>query len=370
MNNVPITVLMPVYNGGKCLKEAVESILSQTFDDFEFLIINDGSTDDTRDILESYNDPRIRLIHTDNNGVATALNMGVEMAKGKYIARMDADDISLPNRLEIEKDYLDRNPDVAVIHGMVDYIDRYGNIIRRNVGVRQSTVDTKWLLLWKTTVIHPTVMIRAEVLRRNNLNYRVETNLAEDFDLWSRLSLVGDFLFLPQVLLRYRFHNEKVTNLKPVKMQIDVYSNIVAENFKRFGINLNKEVAEELAVISGHTKINPIQYNYKHLSGKLHRLSEDVSEKFVKYFSMDKKDLSSIKAKQLVLWARYFLHTSKRYALKLLYYSLRQSQKVFISYRFYAVCIAMILPRKYMDWLTNFRIFLGNLADKVVNPYS
>ena len=115
---------MPVYNSERYVARAVKSILDQTFRDFEFLVINDGSTDRSIDIIREFNDPRIRVIDTENQGVAAALRLGMEMARGTYIARMDADDESLPNRLEIEKHCLDAHPEVAVVHGSVQYMRR------------------------------------------------------------------------------------------------------------------------------------------------------------------------------------------------------------------------------------------------------
>jgi len=126
MSHPAVTVLMPVYNGERYVARAVKSILDQTFRDFEFLIINDGSTDGSIDIIRDFSDPRIRVIDTENQGVAAALKLGIEKARGKYIARMDVDDESLINRLEREKYCLDEHPDITVVHGSVEYIDAEG----------------------------------------------------------------------------------------------------------------------------------------------------------------------------------------------------------------------------------------------------
>ena len=116
MNEPMVTVLMAVYNGEKFLKEAMESILTQTFTDFEFLIINDGSTDNSVKIIEEFNDPRIRLIHNEKNlKLIASLNKGISLAKGKYIARMDCDDISMPYRLEKEVDFLENSLEYGLV---------------------------------------------------------------------------------------------------------------------------------------------------------------------------------------------------------------------------------------------------------------
>ena len=114
--DTPITVLMPVYNASLFLREAIESILNQTYKNFEFIIINDGSTDSSLQIIESFKDPRIKLVNNERNlGIIKTRNKGLQLAKGKYIANMDADDISLPTRLEKQFTFLEKNPDVAVI---------------------------------------------------------------------------------------------------------------------------------------------------------------------------------------------------------------------------------------------------------------
>ena len=131
MTHTPrISIVMSVYNGEKYLREAVNSILNQTFKDFEFIIINDGSTDGTREILESYNDPRIILIHKGNMGLTQSLNKGIALAKGKYIARQDADDISLPERLEKQIEFLERNEKVALLGTAIEIIDEIGNYLQ------------------------------------------------------------------------------------------------------------------------------------------------------------------------------------------------------------------------------------------------
>lgn len=124
-----VTVLMSVFNGEKYLREAIDSILTQTFSDFEFLIINDASTDRSREIILSYLDPRIRLIDNEENiGLTRSLNKGIDLAKGKYIARMDADDVSMPERLEKQVRFMEENPDIAVLGSWAYGIDGTGRI--------------------------------------------------------------------------------------------------------------------------------------------------------------------------------------------------------------------------------------------------
>src|SRR4030088_1747169 len=118
-----ITVLMPVYNAGKYIRDAIDSVLSQTFSDFELLIINDGSTDDAEKIIESFNDPRISVINQSNKGIAIALNTGLQLARAPYIARFDADDICYEDRLKVQYRFITANPEYIIAGSAADYID-------------------------------------------------------------------------------------------------------------------------------------------------------------------------------------------------------------------------------------------------------
>jgi len=347
MRNLEVTVLMPVYNSERYIARAVKSILDQTFRDFEFLIINDGSTDKSFDIIRAFDDPRIRVIDTDNRGVASALHLGMEEARGSYVARMDADDESLPNRLAIEKLCLDEHPEITVVHGSVENVNSEGVPILLERDEGHSNVVTKWLLNWKNILIHSTVMLRAAVLKEYGLNYRLEMNRAEDFDLWNRLARVGDFMYLPDVLIKYRVHSENVSNSTPIDLQFDAQSRVVMENFRRYGVVLPRETAQELVVISGAARINPITYFYKNLKGSMHSLVTDISNNFCSAFTIETKVLAEFQARQYLRWARYMLNTSRSYAMRLLFISVYKRKSVILSYLFWAVMGGLLLPKKY-----------------------
>jgi glycosyltransferase involved in cell wall biosynthesis len=346
MSHPAVTVLMPVYNSERYVARAVKSILDQTFRDFEFLVINDGSTDGSIDIIREFDDPRIRVIGTENQGVAAALHLGMEEAKGAYIARMDADDESLPNRLEIEKRCLDEHPEIAVVHGSVEYIDAEGVSIFLERDEGHSNIITKWLLNWKNVPIHSTVMMRASILKEHGLNYRIEMNRAEDFDLWNRIARVGDFMYLPDVLIRYRIHSENVSNSSPVDLQFDAQSRVLRENLRRYGVKLEIETAQELVVISGAARVNPITYCYKNLKGSMHCLVADVSNNFCRAFTIDAKELAATQARQYLRWARYMLNTSRSYTMRLLFISIGKRNAVIFSYPFWAVMGGLFLTKK------------------------
>ncbi|MBA7555263.1 Undecaprenyl-phosphate 4-deoxy-4-formamido-L-arabinose transferase [subsurface metagenome] len=143
--NPYISVIMPCYNGAQYLREAIESILNQTFHDFEFVIINDGSTDASQEIIDSFNDDRMLVIQQKNMGITKSLNKGLEMARGEYIARQDADDISFPDRFEKQVAYLDAHPEVAVLGGAIIRIDEKGNPLNKFVFPQSHEKITKKL---------------------------------------------------------------------------------------------------------------------------------------------------------------------------------------------------------------------------------
>ena len=206
-----VTVLMTVYNGARYLDAAVQSILCQTFGDFELLIVDDGSTDETAERLAAYHDPRVRVVRTENRGLGAALRLGVELAAGELIARMDADDISAPNRLERQVAALEAMPEVGVLDAGAHLMDRQGRPLPdEEPESYASGHERRWRLLWRNVVTHPTVMMRRELLRRTGENYAAGC-LAEDFDLWSRLLPHAEFHRLPERLLWYRRHSESYT---------------------------------------------------------------------------------------------------------------------------------------------------------------
>lgn len=208
-----VTVLMPVYNGEKYLREAIDSILNQTFTDFEFLIIDDGSTDCTWRIMKEHaaRDPRIVLVHNDTNlGLTKSLNKGLDMAKGEYVARMDADDISLPERLAAQASFLDKHPDVGVVGTFAQKIDKNGCCMAM---WRFPTMHDSlfWALCFTTPLVHPSVMFRKTIIE-NIGGYNEKLLVNQDRDLWQRLSCVTRFANLPNIHLLYRWHSDNTTN--------------------------------------------------------------------------------------------------------------------------------------------------------------
>ena len=198
-NNPKITVLMSVYNAENDLSESIESILNQSFKDFEFLIINDGSTDQTSQILHEFasQDERIKVIDQQNTGLTKALNVGIKHASGIYIARQDADDISYPNRLQDQADFLDKNPETLLLGGNCD--DLYEDGSRRVWGAHIQD-ELKALTFRQTPFAHSTVMMRTESLKELS-GYDETYQTSQDMELWMRFAKKGEIAMLDTPLI-------------------------------------------------------------------------------------------------------------------------------------------------------------------------
>ncbi|MGX5818853.1 glycosyltransferase family 2 protein [Chitinophaga lutea] len=207
-----ITIILPVYNGAAFLAPAIQSMLDQTFGDFELLIVNDGSTDNSQEIIDSFRDERIRAIVQPNRGLVAALNRGVQEARGRYIARMDADDVSLPERLAKQVEYMEAHPETVVLSTVVDLIDEQGNL--RGTWAQDKKYVTReqirHILPYLNCLTHSNILARREVMQQ--YPYRPEQKHIEDYDLWLRMLSDGLIIEkLPDVLLYVRVHQTSVT---------------------------------------------------------------------------------------------------------------------------------------------------------------
>ncbi len=212
--NPKISVLMSVYNGEKYLSLAIESILNQSFSDFEFIIINDGSKDRSLEIIKSYPDRRIRLIDQPNAGLAASLNKGIGLSKGEYIARMDADDIARSTRLGMQVRFLDANPACAMVGSAVQVIDKEGKN-KWIMAHTRTSLETRWSILFDTPFVHSSVMLRRAVLEKTGLySQQAEFSLVEDYEMWSRLAKKYEVTNLSEILLDYRDNPQGVSHSK------------------------------------------------------------------------------------------------------------------------------------------------------------
>ena len=215
MSHPVLTVLMSVYNGEKFLEESIKSILNQTFENFEFLIYDDGSTDNSVRIINNCKDKRIHLVQNkQNRGLAANLNKGIKRARGKYIARMDDDDISLPNRLEEQYKFMESNRDIAVSGTWVKFIGKKINTLEDNVLKNPANPEMiRCCFLFNSVLKHPTVIFRKEVLDSEGYFYDEAFNRAEDYELWIRISKKHLLSNLERVLLHYRVHPDSVSRM-------------------------------------------------------------------------------------------------------------------------------------------------------------
>jgi GT2 family glycosyltransferase len=208
-NNSPsVSVILPVWNGERYLSAAIESVIRQTHADFELLIVDDGSTDRSREIAGEFarREPRIVLIDREHSGLVPALNAALALARGQYVARMDADDISMPSRLEKQVGYLDAHESCVAVGSHVEVIDDGGEKIgvRRYPAQHQAIVQAL-ISGASASLAHPTVLMRKDALLAVG-GYRAGRFPSEDLDLWLRLSRAGELANIPEMLLRYRRH--------------------------------------------------------------------------------------------------------------------------------------------------------------------
>ncbi|MCC6453638.1 MAG: glycosyltransferase family 2 protein [Caldilineaceae bacterium] len=214
MSSPRVSVLMAAYNAVSYVETAVDSILQQTFSDFELIVVDDGSTDGTWEILErlAIQDGRIRLERNPKNcGIARTRNRGVELARGEFIAIMDADDISKPYRLEKQSAYLVNHPQVGVVGGAICFFTEGGATPSRVKSFPLTPSLVTWTLCFESPFADPASMIRRSLLVEME-GYRTDHIVAMDYDLWQRLSRIAQLANLPDVVLHYRWHGDNISH--------------------------------------------------------------------------------------------------------------------------------------------------------------
>ncbi|MCF6308043.1 MAG: glycosyltransferase [Flavobacteriaceae bacterium] len=240
-----ISIVMATFNGEEYIGEAIESVLSQTYKNFEIIIIDDGSTDETSKIINSFKDDRIKYVKKEHNsGIADSLNIGISLAKGEYIARMDDDDVCMPNRFELQVNVLNKNKNIIVCGT---------NVYSKNkLKIRKTPEFHKDILqqmVFVNPMVHPSVMIRKNILIENK--YDADMVPSEDYDLWSRLIFLGDFYNIQEPLLYYRDHGNSQTT-KRRKEQL--FKNVAIFEFilKKLGFTDEIVKAESLFNFASH----------------------------------------------------------------------------------------------------------------------
>ena len=271
-----ITVLMPVRNGEKYIKESIDSVLNQTLTDFEFLIIDDGSTDRTVEIIQGYTDKRIRLVRKEHQFIQN-LNEGLELASGSYIARMDADDIMHTERLRIQLKRMKKNPDITVCGTWAKIFSDKGN--ERNgshhgYGIIHEPVLE---LLKYNMLLHPSVMIKKEFLLNHHIEYQ-NYPCVEDYKLWFDIAKAGGILFVePQELLMFRRSDTQVTVTKKEEMSLG-------------SIHLRKEILLYLLSVYNNKTLNSLLSDFENLEKNKWMSNEDIFRFFVNLFNRMQHD--------------------------------------------------------------------------------
>ena len=292
-----ISVLMPVYNCSKYIYNSTISILNQTFSDFELIIIDDCSTDNTVDILKKFNDERIVLIvKQKNTGITNSLNYALDIAKGKYLARMDGDDISNIDRLKKQYEFMESHPDVVLCGGGYEVIkSNYEHGQKGDIFVQKASAATldvltrAWIrIFWgkgdiriKTfkpyllhgellfdlathcSFAHPTVMIKSEVLKMNKVKYNPKCEPAEDYEMWTKLSEYGKLANIPDILIKYRRHEHQTTNTRSFE-QKKISKEIALNHIKKLSKqNIYSEyyINHKLDALSDYKKYKSVEYD-------------------------------------------------------------------------------------------------------------
>ncbi|MBN2570453.1 MAG: glycosyltransferase family 2 protein [Deltaproteobacteria bacterium] len=251
MEQLPkVSIIMCIYNGGKYVREAVDSILNQTFTDFEFIIINDGSKDKTKEILESYADARIKIHHQENIGLTKSLNRALSFTRGKYIARQDADDVSMPLRIEEQVKCLDSNRDVVLVGTGFVKIDESG-AEKLVCMLPENDTMIRWKLLFDNCFCHTSVMVRASTIYNNKLFYDEKIKKAQDYDLWSRLLCHGKGYNIQKPFVKYRIHNAQISCAQATEQKH--YAMIISQkNIVRLGLQVSAEAIPMLLAWETH----------------------------------------------------------------------------------------------------------------------
>ena len=235
-----ISVLMAVCNEKEeFLKQALDSILKQTYTGFEFIIIDDGSSNHIQELLNRYNDPRIILIRNQTNlGLTKSLNIGLNVAKSKYIARLDSDDIAMPDRLKRQHEFLTRHRDIAAVGSWYIGINSVGHKIKTGTPVFESHM-IRWRLLFKNTFIHSSIMYK-KILAQRIGGYDESFSSSQDYDLWSRLNLNWETVNIPERLIKLRIHENSISS-KNKSEQLDNLKKISKRNIEKI---LDKKISK------------------------------------------------------------------------------------------------------------------------------
>lgn len=301
MNDIKVSVILPVFNAEKTLKIAIDSILEQTYKNFELIIINDGSSDLSETIIKEYTDPRLKyFVNEVNKGLVYTLNKAISLCKGEYIARMDSDDISAKERFDIQVRYLTVHPEILAV-GTARSI--FGENIKKRIQCfPENFDDIKAYMFLACPVVHPSVMIRREVFFKYNIRYDEHYRNMEDYKLWYDIMQIGKISNISKPLLFYRISKEQVsTKYKADQMSENKIfrRKIVSTFLLSKGINIDERIINwELINAIAHLKSQTID-DAKMIASILFVCCLSVN---------DRKGLGLIKFLYSLVWTKRFFH--------------------------------------------------------------
>lgn len=286
--NPLVSVVMSVYNSEKYLKSSIESILCQDYSNFEFIIINDGSTDSSLKILNEYKEKDKRIIILDNiknKGLIYSLNKGIENSKGKYIARMDSDDFSRKTRLSEQVKFMEKNTEIAMCGTAATFfLDKVG-FIRKNVYCIENYEGIKAASIFDCSFVHPSVIMRSSILKENNFRYNENFKYAEDFRLWAEIMPKYKVSNINKPLVKYRIVKNSITRKanKDMKQREEVFKAIFNDYLNNLNVKVSKEELDLHFEISMIQNLKTFKFDLKPKEEYLNKLrtsneSEEINK--------------------------------------------------------------------------------------------
>jgi glycosyltransferase involved in cell wall biosynthesis len=330
--DINLSVIMSAYNSQKFIGEAIKSILRQSYDKFELIIIDDGSEDDTVGVISSFDDRRIKLISNERNkGLATSLNIGIEQTVGKYIIRMDADDIALPNRFQEQLKFMEEHREIDVCGSWYELFSTVNETVKTPLKDR----DIKDTLFFNNCIAHPSVIIKRNSLEKYAIRYDENLRFAQDYELWCREVDRLRFANIPEILLKYRIHGDQIGVAKKEEQNLAA-NRVRINNLKKVGIELS---LEESLIYLGSLANN---YNFDSVkqikkacaifdrignAGKQNGYGDKFDEMITGYLSNIADKGLQLGKTSVLLWLSVFrkwkIFKTKRAKIRYLYYSLR-----------------------------------------------
>jgi hypothetical protein len=308
-----VSVVIGAYNGERFFRPAIESILNQTFRDFELIVIDDCSTDRTPQILGEFKDDRIRVVRNERNlGIAETLNNGIAVARGEYVALQDHDDVSLPARLECQVAFLDKNAQVGMVGSGCSVIDEIGTLVA-HVPVEYDDVKIRWTLLWRNPFSHTTLMVRRRAIEEvGGYSSDPQYRFAEDYDLMSRVAFRNAVANIPQLLGCWRVHKTSASQLN-VSQQAAAVRSISQRNICHLlGWDRMDPVCwQGLERFLNHPVRQQLDLTSAEVNCTLHFLTT-IHESFCSKYGLGKREAAAHRLRVLWPWGKHALALSYR----------------------------------------------------------